>query len=181
MTIIIIGGGICGLSTYLALKKHLPSTITIKLYESHPSPISTTTTIGGGLGLAPNGQRALHALNPRIVDTIAAHGFGCDTIHFRNASGRKLGAMLTGSKARYGFEQQFLPRAEVHAAVLAEVEEAEDVHWGRKVESVREEEERVCVVFVDGTTEEADLVLGCDGVRSVVRPTIVDNADAEYQ
>jgi 2-polyprenyl-6-methoxyphenol hydroxylase-like FAD-dependent oxidoreductase len=177
MKILILGGGICGLSTYLALKQRLPAA-TITLYESHTS---TTLGIGGGLGLAPNGLRALHSLDPKIPESIAARGFGCDRILFRNAAGRKLGTMISGTKERYGFEQQFLARSEVYAAVLERVEDKSGIVWGRKVKAVKEDGKRVVVTFEDGITEEADLVLGCDGVRSVTRQAVVDGAEAEYQ
>lgn len=142
MRIIIIGAGIGGLSTYHAMRKYLQSEdrhdVTVKLYESHHSaiqiyndtppetnvdgggdttdgsaPISTT---GGGLGLAPNGLRALSTLSPYLVDHIHAQAFmdGAKTA-FRNSRGKLLGVYWNGRRERYGgFGMVMVGRGVVH-------------------------------------------------------------------
>src|ERR1700722_1279467 len=119
MKIIIIGGGIGGLSMYHALKKHItePST-TVKIYEAYPNAAETKANIGGGLGLAPNGLRALASLSKDITDEIVANGSCGPSILFRNSSGKYIGRIASGGKERYGFDQMLLPRAVVHNAVL---------------------------------------------------------------
>jgi 2-polyprenyl-6-methoxyphenol hydroxylase-like FAD-dependent oxidoreductase len=184
MKIIIVGGGIGGLAAYLALEKYLaevsPST-TIKVYESHDDPTSTTTTMGGGLGLAPNGLRAMSALCDAAAKNITTTSFQFPTMTFRNAHGTLLGRYATGRKERYGFDQVYLARASVHDALVKEVPESA-VEWGRKVIRVRETQDGVEVEFEDGNVEDADLVIGADGVKSTVRKAIFgDEFKAEYQ
>ena len=67
-----------------------------------------------------------------------------------------------------------LRRAVVHNALLEEMPE-DAVVWGKKVKSVTESGADVRVEFVDGSAETADLVIGADGVRSVVRECMFDN------
>ena len=67
-----------------------------------------------------------------------------------------------------------LRRAVVHNALLEEIPE-DAVVWGKKVKSVTETEAGVTVEFADGSVEKADLVIGADGVRSIVRECIFDN------
>ncbi|EEB88718.1 hypothetical protein MPER_13268 [Moniliophthora perniciosa FA553] len=103
MKIIIVGGGIGGLTAYHALRKYLPPTSTISIYEAYPNSLSTTTLVGGGIGLAPNGQRALASISPSAVNYIASRGKETPAFTFRNEQGKFLGRLNTGEKARYGF------------------------------------------------------------------------------
>ncbi|KAG6867121.1 hypothetical protein C0993_006592, partial [Termitomyces sp. T159_Od127] len=86
MKVIIVGAGIGGLSAYHSLKKHLAnSNLTIKIYESHGPP--GTTKVGGGLGLAPNGLRAIASVSPKAAMYIQANGYPGPIFTFRNSSG----------------------------------------------------------------------------------------------
>jgi 2-polyprenyl-6-methoxyphenol hydroxylase-like FAD-dependent oxidoreductase len=172
MRILIIGGGIGGFSMYHALRKHFPeSSTTIKIYEAYPSANVTKSNIGGGLGLAPNGLRALASLSKDIADDIVAHGLSEPIITLRNSSGKLVGRMSGGRKERYGFDQMLLSRAAVHDAVIKGVPD-DAVEWQKKAQEVRETEDGVEVEFEDGTVEKGDLVIGADGVKSVVREAI---------
>ncbi|WP_369227253.1 FAD-dependent oxidoreductase [Streptomyces sp. R39] len=50
------------------------------------------------------------------------------------------------------------------------------VHLGHKLESVRDNGDRSVLTFVGGKTVEADLVVGADGIRSVVRHQLFSQA-----
>jgi len=184
MKIVIIGGGIGGFSAYHALRKELSEThpaTTIKIYEAYPSASLTKNIIGGGLGLSPNGLRALASLSSEIVEDIQAHAFTGETMTLRNSRGKLLGRLSAGRKERYGFTQAMLPRAMVHDAVLKGVPD-EAVEWKKRAREVRETEEGVEVEFDDGTVEKGDLVIGADGVKSKVREAIFERKyDAEYE
>ncbi|KAF5371004.1 hypothetical protein D9615_009995 [Tricholomella constricta] len=176
MKIIIIGAGIGGLSAYHSLQKHLSERpdVTIRVYESHRSPSSTTTNVGGGLGLAPNGLRAIASVSPKAADYIQQRGFAGPIFSFRNSSGKLLGRYWNGRKERYGFDQTMLRRATVHEALLQDIP-SDRIIWGAKVQAVRETPDGVLIDFADGTSDVADLVIGADGVRSIVRECIFDN------
>lgn len=187
MKVIIIGAGIGGLSVYHALQKHLaatascPLSVNIKLYETYGSPTSTTSNIGGGLGLAPNGLRAIASVSKNAVNCIQEHGFPGAIIAFRNSTGRLLGQYWNGRSERYGFNQLMLRRSIVHEALLQDIP-PNAVVWGTKVQSIRETSDGVEVTFADGSSEKADLVIGADGVRSVVRECMFENKyPAEYE
>jgi 2-polyprenyl-6-methoxyphenol hydroxylase-like FAD-dependent oxidoreductase len=189
MKIIIIGAGIGGLSTYHSLRKHLseadqstPSTsLAIKIYESHGSPTSTTSNVGGGLGLAPNGLRAIASVAPGAAEYIQARGYPGAIMSFRNSTGRLLGHFWNGRKERYGFGMLMLRRATVHEALLQDIPSG-DINWGKKVLSVHETDDGVRVEFADGSADTGDLAIGADGVRSVVREAMFENKyPAEYE
>jgi 2-polyprenyl-6-methoxyphenol hydroxylase-like FAD-dependent oxidoreductase len=184
MKVIIIGAGIGGLTTYLALRKYLADsapTITIKVYESHGSPTSTTSGIGGGLGLAPNGLRSLSSVSPRAVEYMQERGFPGPIMTFRNSSGRMIGRFLAGRRERYGYDLLMVRRAVVHEALLREIP-PDAIDWDKKVKVVRETDHGVLVEFSDGGSDNADLILGADGVRSIVREAIFgDKYPAQYE
>ncbi|KAK0701242.1 hypothetical protein B0H67DRAFT_524238 [Lasiosphaeris hirsuta] len=196
MKIIITGAGIAGLSTYLHLRKHLPnppgdspdSQHTIHIYESHhartssnPQPpetfdtlSSSTALVGGGLGVSPNGMRVLHDLSPQLHAAVATQGYPCENFIFMGQNGWTLGVQRTGDKGGFeGLEGReevcvALSRGGLWKCLMDEV--GEGVVRYRKVVSVRERENGGgVVVFEDGGEEGADLVVGADGVRSVVR------------
>lgn len=129
MEIVIVGGGIAGLSTYLHLRKHLPnpSTHTITIYESHrPQPKLLSTTlpaenaiqslnldtlsestaiVGGGIGISPNGMRVLLDLDPELHNRVVAQGFPAENYIFKGANGWTLGVQSTSDKAVRGADE----------------------------------------------------------------------------
>ncbi|KAK7032787.1 FAD-binding protein [Favolaschia claudopus] len=174
MKIIIVGGGIGGIAAYHALRRHLADAsppATILVFESHESITSTSSAIGGGLGLAPNGLRAISSISQDAAAFIQKRGFPGEIMTFRNSKGKLIGRLRSGRKARYGFGELMLPRATVHDALLQELRPGA-VYWDTKVRYVKEDRDGVDVVLEDGTVESADLVIGADGVRSVVREGI---------
>ncbi|KAJ7760707.1 hypothetical protein DFH07DRAFT_867829 [Mycena maculata] len=184
MKIIIVGGGIGGLAAYLALRKHLADAsppVTILVFEAHKSITSISSTIGGGLGLAPNGLRAISRISPDAAAYIEERGFAGEVMTFRNSHGALLGRLRIGRKARYGIGELMLPRATVHDALLQELRPGA-VSWGSRVRYVKENRDGVEVTLEDGTVETADLVIGADGVRSVVREAVFGQRyDAKYE
>ncbi|KAJ7590619.1 hypothetical protein C8J56DRAFT_887193 [Mycena floridula] len=179
MKITIIGGGVGGLAAYLALRKHLPSDVILQLYEAYPSPKGL---LGGGLGLAPNGQRVIAGLSPEGIKHILDHSFVAPAFVFRDEKGKILGKKEWDAK-RYGFGQVMTARAIVHEALLIAVGENNDsVQWNKRVVSVKETVEGVEVQFEDGTKEMSDLIIGADGVRSLCREAIFgeDKYQPEY-
>ncbi|KAJ7672186.1 hypothetical protein DFH06DRAFT_1124121 [Mycena polygramma] len=183
MKIIIVGGGIGGIAAYHALRKHLADAsppVSIVVLEAHQSIVSAPSVIGGGLGLAPNGLRAIASICPDAATYIGERGFPGEIMTFRNSRGKLLGRFRAGRKARYGLGELMLPRATVHDALLRELRPGA-VAWGAKVRYVKEDGEGVDVTLDDGTVERADFVIGADGVRSIVREAIFGQKfTAEY-
>lgn len=206
MKIIIVGGGIAGLSTYLHLRKHLSWTHTIAIYESHrprtilPSASNappdnldlealseSTAIVGGGLGISPNGMRVLRELDLSLHDAVAAQGFPVDDFVFKGANGWTLGVSKTGDgKVRAEGEAQEVcvasSRQGLWEVLMRSV--GEGVVQYRKVLGVeRHIASGKVAVRLGGDegseeSDEADLVIGADGVKSVVRGAVFPGDDA---
>ncbi|KAG6808894.1 hypothetical protein H0H93_016361 [Arthromyces matolae] len=175
MKVIIIGAGIGGLSTYHSLTKHLSplcDSLTLKVYESHGPPEADAGAqgIGGALGLAPNGLRAISSLSPEAIAYIEARAYPGSTFTLRNSAGKLL-CNLHIRKERYGFDQLMVRRSVVHEALLIGLP-PDAITWNKAVESVKETEEGVEILFKDGSRETADLVIGADGAWSQVRSSL---------
>ncbi|KAJ7650786.1 hypothetical protein FB45DRAFT_820193 [Roridomyces roridus] len=184
MKIIVVGAGIGGLAVYHALRKHLADAsppVSLVVFEVTESMVSSSTAVGGALGLAPNGLGAISRISADAAAYIEEQGFAGEVVTFRNSRGRLLGRFRAGRKARYGIGGLMVPRSTVHEAFVQELRPGA-VAWGSRVRYVKEFGDRVEVVLEDGTTETADVVIGADGAQSVVREAIFgDVYDARFE
>jgi salicylate hydroxylase/6-hydroxynicotinate 3-monooxygenase len=73
---------------------------------------------------------------------------------------------------RYGAPYLFLHRADMHAA-LESVVPSDIVHLGMKLAGLEQDRNRVTLAFSDGSRVRADMVIGADGVHSLVRETLL--------
>lgn len=195
MKIIIVGAGVSGLSTYLQLCKLLLSfdSHTILIYESQkpretvPSGTSdpslsdledltdSTAVVGNSIGLTPNSVRLLKYINTKLYETFKVRGYVSESYTFKTARGHTLAVMSTGDKRSPEEYTISCPRYGLWKCLHDVV--GEDKIQYRKVIDVDFSGEKPVVRFADGGEEDADLVVGADGVRSVVKKAIFGEED----
>lgn len=177
LNIIILGGGIAGLTTALSLTKYTPQHLPppqITIYEIRPEP----ATIGGTVNLTPNALRLLSHLG--ALQEIRARNYGKECLavevfdlysgaklaesSFRGPEGKGLGAPP--------FTALRITRGEALKGVLGVIERHENIKLicGKKTVDIKEdEEEGVELTFADGSKANGDILIGCDGIHSVTR------------
>ncbi|XP_043711237.1 monooxygenase 1-like [Telopea speciosissima] len=154
--IVIVGGGICGLATALALHR---KGIRSKVLEK----AETLRTEGGGIGIQPNAWRALdqlgvgHHLRLKAIPLLMAR-----EIILSNGTQREESFMNT--------EFRCLKRSDL-IETMAENLPSGTIRFGCqivKMESDPINSSHTILHLQDGTVIKAKVVIGCDGVNSVV-------------
>ncbi|KAF4969502.1 hypothetical protein FSARC_3288 [Fusarium sarcochroum] len=166
---IIIGGGPGGLAAALRLQQK--ANVLCSVYELRPEP----TTLGGAIGILPNGLRLLDRLG--VYSDLQQRGSSHSTITMHAMNGGTLGQtdMIGEAKELTGFGCMRIKRTELQDTLLKAVDEAKiSVHYNKRLTSITELADSVQVTFSDGTADTADLLLGCDGIHSAVRRLHVD-------
>ncbi|HEY2762798.1 MAG TPA: FAD-dependent oxidoreductase [Pseudonocardiaceae bacterium] len=163
--VLIIGGGIAGTATALALHK---AGIDATVYEAHP----VSSRDGGAfLTLAANGMRALHQIE---ADTVVAEvGAPLTTMRVCDGDGAELKTVPLGDgDPATGY--RYLTRARLCGALQQEVQRRGiSIQWGKRLISAGQHEGGLTAFFDDGTRARGDLLIGADGLNSTVR-TLID-------
>lgn len=176
---VVVGGGIGGLACALALRR-CGWEVTVAERATEPAGA------GAGLMLYPNGVAALDAISPALGARIrrVGHVVGAGEVRLLlDSAGRILAREPIGAVVHeFG-----LPMVAVLRSVL-QLELAEEarragvrIRHGAVVRSYRTTEERAWVATADDRELGADLVVGADGLRSVVRARMVGQSPPQYR
>ena len=155
---IVVGAGIAGLSAAIALRKTGNEVVVL---ERAPR----IDPVGAGITLFANALRALDRLGVR--DAVAARGAAATRSAILTSDGRELtrvpSDLLEGTIA--------LNRADLQAELAAA---GGEVRLGVDVTAVEQGDDAVVAVAADDLEERGDLLVGADGLSSVVRRAIAD-------
>jgi 2-polyprenyl-6-methoxyphenol hydroxylase-like FAD-dependent oxidoreductase len=166
---LIIGGGIAGPVTGMALER---AGIESVVYEAYRE----TADVGSYLTVATNGLDALRAID--ADRPVVAEGFATPEIVLQSGTGKVLGRVPTGGRLPDGTGTQTIKRPRLHR-VLREEASRRGVaieHGKRLVDVERVRGGGVLACFEDGTQAAGDLLVGADGVHSTVRRAIDPDA-----
>jgi salicylate hydroxylase len=161
----IVGGGIGGLAAALAL---LRRGIDVDVYEQAPE----LRELGAGVQISANGTRVLHALG--LADALAKVQVipaGKEIRLWSTGQAWKLFDLGVHSVERYGFPYITIHRGDLHEVIAAGVrrEKSDAIHLGHKCIELSQAGDRVELRFETAEPVTARLVIGADGVHSVVR------------
>ena len=175
LRIAIVGGGIGGLTFALAMRQR---GVAAEVFEQAPE----LTEIGAAVGLAANATRELRRLD--VLDAIAA----CSTeptelIHRNWRDGRRISAHPVrydlAYQKRFGAPFYHLHRADLQR-ILSGALDGVGLHLGHRLVNLADEGAAVGLEFANGRFVQADLVIGADGIRSVVRRFVTGREEAVY-
>jgi 2-polyprenyl-6-methoxyphenol hydroxylase-like FAD-dependent oxidoreductase len=168
--VLIAGGGLGGIATALALQHH---GIEAVVFERAPQ----LRDGGAGLHIFTNGMLALAHLG--VADQVAKIAPAQEVCHFATSTGRVIGEYPVGQFVeRYGQPTVAISRSDLHG-ILRDAFTGRIV-TGAEVTGYTEHADGVTVRFADGTTEEGDLLVGADGVRSAVRSQLLGPQAPDY-
>jgi len=160
----IIGGGIGGLAAALALERRGAEVVVCE-------QSGALSEIGAGLNLTPNAIKAFRALG--IEQEIEAIGSGSEFLMIRSwKSGRYISRMRRGDyRKTFGAPNLAVHRADL-LEVLAGALQTTEIRPGMRCTAVATGDRGAVARFADGGEIEADIVVGADGIHSVVRNSL---------
>ncbi|KZT66967.1 FAD/NAD(P)-binding domain-containing protein [Daedalea quercina L-15889] len=161
LRVAIVGGGPGGLATAIALSK-IPN-VEVKIYEQ----VSILREVGAGISIGQNTWNVLELLG--VADTLTS-GHVIDVhMNLNGKTGEELHRQVKpGDFKRPQIRTQ---RTKLQSALLEHVP-AGIIELSKKLVRMEDKgREGVELHFKDGTVSTADLVVGADGIRSVVRDT----------
>lgn len=165
--ILIIGGGIAGPVTALALRRAGFDPV---VHEARPE---SSDGAGAFLTVTSNGLAALGALG--IGDEVASAGFATPRMRL-SLGARPLAEFPMTSAAPGAPTTVTLTRAALYRVLRDEAERlGVPIEYGSRCTGATSDGGGVTARFADGSTARADLLVGADGLRSPVR-TLIDPA-----
>lgn len=167
--VLIVGGGIGGLSTAFALSR---AGLSVRVLEK----TGEFGEVGAGIQLAPNCTRILH--DHGLLEEAVGLGVVPERMVMRDAvDGTDLTALdLTDLERVYGFPYLVIHRSDLHGLFLRACRGVGvDLVTGAEVTAYRNSADGAVATLADGTEQSARVVLAADGLHSVGRRLLVDD------
>jgi salicylate hydroxylase len=162
LNVVIVGGGIGGLFAANAL---ISQGLRVSVYEQAPA----LGEIGAGVFITPNSVRQLQrvGLGPLVEKYGARVGPGS---HYFRHDGTPIAPVQVTDSA--GWNATFgMHRADL-VELLASKLRAQVVHTGHRCIGFEQNDNGARVSFANGAVVEGDIVVGCDGIHSELRPYV---------
>ena len=164
----VIGGGIAGLALMTQLVKN--THLDVHLFES----ASQFSEIGAGISFGANAVKAIQLLGlsqeyESIADQVKAP---YTDIWFQWRNGYTDEYLSASIAPQVG--QSSVHRADFLDRLIPLVP-LTNVHFNKRVQEIEADEEQATIHFIDGQHITFDYVIGCDGIRSVVRNHVLDS------
>ena len=162
---VVVGGGIGGTAAAAALAR---AGIDVQVYEQ----AQQLAEVGAGVSLAPNGLRMLDQLG--VGQGIRRLGARHVLTQLRLSDGRP--ARHEPHQFAQAGRNVGIHRADL-LALLVEQLPPGTVRTGHRCTGFSQDDRSAMVGFADGTTATADVVIGADGIHSVLQGFVVEPAE----
>lgn len=170
MKVLIIGGGIGGLTTAIALQQR---GIACEIFDAAPS----NKPLGAGIMLGANAMNVYNKLG--LGGVLRDHGVLFRQLNIMTYKGSLLQTLdnkILEEKygaATYAIHRAALQQQLINAAPVP-------VQWGKRFIRAVQTATGVTAHFEDGSTATGDILVGADGIRSAVREAHVTKARYRY-
>jgi salicylate hydroxylase len=175
LRIAVIGAGIGGLTLAIALRQR---GLEAKVFEQ----ASELNEIGAAVALSANSTRELRRLG--VLDAITAVSTEPTELIYRDwRHGHRIAAYPVHDglqyQKRFGAPFHGIHRADLQRALSGALGGV-GLHLGHRLTDLVDRDDTIGLEFANGRFVQADLVIGADGVRSVVRRFVTGGEDAVY-
>jgi salicylate hydroxylase len=170
--IAIVGAGLGGLAAAIALRRQ---GFEVQVYEQAPE----LAEFGAGINISPNSVKFFNAVG--LADKLRAISSEPVGLTWRDWSSEEIHNCLPFGdfEKRYGAKYYVMHRSDLHRLLSEAVPQA-DIHLGKRCAQVETRNGSVGLTFKDGTSAEADVAVGCDGIRSAVRACLFGGEGPHY-
>ena len=160
--VLIVGGGIAGLTLAVALRRR---DIDVDIVELQPQ----WNVLGVGISLTGPTLRALKSIG--LIDQCVAVAFGFDRIVFADSAGHQFSSLNMPRLCGPDYPATVaIARSALHDVLIRNARElGVAIMLGATVASLNQNADTVEVELSNGTRASYDFVVGCDGSRSAVR------------
>lgn len=161
----ISGAGLGGLVTALAMHQRGFRPV---IYEQAPA----LSEVGAGVQLSANAVRVLFDLGlEEELLAVASLPGGKQVRLWNTGEAWKLFDLGSESEKRYGYPYLMMHRADLHEVLRSALDERapDSLRLDHRLVDIHEADDRVRLRFADDRRSEADVLVGADGVHSVVR------------
>ncbi|MGE3802145.1 MAG: FAD-dependent monooxygenase [Candidatus Kapaibacterium sp.] len=171
MSVLIVGGGIGGLTTAVALR-HVG--ITAHVYERAPE----LREVGAGFTIWSNAMKGLREIGLEGK----ALALGAELKKFQTLSPN--GKVIDTEKMESIYSAVGATSICIHRAdllqILAEALPSEQIQTGKECVGVEQNDESVTLKFSDGAKVEGEIAIGADGINSAVRASLFGTETPRY-
>ena len=169
---VVVGGGIGGLSAGIALRGAGVDTVICER-----APDLAKVEVGAGMTLWPNAMRVLDRLG--VAGEVYARGAVLDRFEQRTNRGRLLAVWPLDRMAdELGERTVGVGRTDVHAALAQAA--GDMVRTGAELTGWEEDDSGVTAQLADGSSERGDVLIGADGIRSMVRSRLLGDGTPRF-
>jgi salicylate hydroxylase len=170
--IAIVGAGLGGLAAAIALRRQ---GFEVQIYEQ----ATELAEFGAGINISPNSVKFFHAVGlAEKLHAISSEPIG---LTWRNWDSGEIYNCLPFDdfEKRYGAKYYVVHRSDLHRLLSEAVPQA-SIELGKRCTRVESRNGSVGLSFEQGTSADADVVVGCDGIRSAVRACMFGGKGPHY-
>ncbi|KAI0334384.1 FAD/NAD-P-binding domain-containing protein [Cubamyces sp. BRFM 1775] len=183
LKVAVVGGGVCGLACAVALQR---SGLSVDIFEA----AAAFGEVGAGIGIGPNAVRVLKEIG--VLEEVLKRTNPAEL----KPKGFRFFSGLEGHELVYEYpmspdEESISMHRAAFLDALVGVVDPGSTHFRKRCIAISEAHDgddddtpasanprRLIVHFADGSTHEADVVLGADGIQSTVRNYVLDGGEA---
>ena len=172
----LIGAGIGGITAAISLQQ---KGINPTIYEQAPE----LGEVGAGITIGPNANHVLNSLGlEEKLEKLAKPSPNVGTLHYK--TGERLSYVPRGREIymeKYGAVSRLIHRAELYQLLVDEIKDKKNIlKLNHKLKKIKQDDKKVILYFENNIIEHCDVVIACDGIKSIVRDQLFNTQKPKF-